>query len=60
MLHWDEESNCVHGAYLIYEIHSSSVLCFSVPGMVKSKGKVVSVLFLTEHHAIKTYWGVEL
>jgi hypothetical protein len=21
------------------------------------KGKVVRVLFLTEHHAMKTYWG---
>jgi hypothetical protein len=24
------------------------------------KGKVVSVLFLTEHHAMKAYWGVEV
>jgi hypothetical protein len=24
------------------------------------KGKVVSVLFLTEHHAMKTYWEVEV
>jgi len=23
-----------------------------------AKGKVVPVLFLTEHHAIKAYWGV--
>jgi hypothetical protein len=26
----------------------------------KGKGKVVPVLFLTEHHAMKAYWGVEL
>jgi hypothetical protein len=25
---------------------------------VKVKGKVVSVLHLTEHHAMKAYWGV--
>jgi hypothetical protein len=24
---------------------------------VKVKGKVVPVLFLTEHHAMKAYWG---
>jgi hypothetical protein len=23
----------------------------------KGKGKVVPVLFLTEHHAMKAYWG---
>jgi hypothetical protein len=28
--------------------------------MVKVKGKVVPVLFLTEHHAMKVYWGVEV
>jgi hypothetical protein len=27
---------------------------------VKVKGKVAPVLFLTEHHAMKTYWGVEV
>jgi hypothetical protein len=26
---------------------------------VKVKGKVV-LLFLTEHHAMKAYWGVEI
>jgi hypothetical protein len=26
---------------------------------VKCKGKVVPVLLLTEHHAMKAYWGVE-
>jgi hypothetical protein len=25
--------------------------------MHKGKSKVVPVLFLTEHHAIKAYWG---
>jgi hypothetical protein len=28
--------------------------------MVKGKVKVVPVLFLTEHQAIKAYWGVEV
>jgi hypothetical protein len=28
--------------------------------VVKGKGKVVTVLFLTEHHAMKAYWGVEV
>jgi hypothetical protein len=27
---------------------------------VKVKGKVVPALFLTEHHAMKAYWGVEI
>jgi hypothetical protein len=27
------------------------------PGTLKGKGKVVPVLFLTEHHAMKAYWG---
>jgi len=28
---------------------------------LKGKGKVVPVLFpLTEHHAMKAYWGVEI
>jgi hypothetical protein len=26
----------------------------------KGKGEVVPVLFLTEHHAMKAYWGVEV
>jgi len=25
-----------------------------------SKGKVVTMLFLTEHNALKAYWGVNL
>jgi hypothetical protein len=29
-------------------------------GKGKGKVKVVLVLFLTEHHAMKAYWGVEL
>jgi hypothetical protein len=28
--------------------------------MVKGKGKVVPVLFLTEHHAMKAYWRIEV
>jgi hypothetical protein len=27
---------------------------------VKDKGRVVPVLPLTEHHAMKAYWGVEV
>jgi hypothetical protein len=27
---------------------------------VKVKGKVVPVLYLTEHHAMEAYWGVEV
>jgi hypothetical protein len=26
----------------------------------KGKGKIVSVLILTEHYAMKAYWGVEI
>jgi hypothetical protein len=28
-----------------------------VKGKGKVKGQVVPVLFLTEHHAMKAYWG---
>jgi hypothetical protein len=28
-----------------------------VKGKGKGKGKVVPVLFLTEYHAMKAYWG---
>jgi hypothetical protein len=28
--------------------------------LVKGKGKVVLVLVLAEHHAMKAYWGVEV
>jgi hypothetical protein len=28
-----------------------------IPERCKVKGKVVAVLFLTEHHAMKAYWG---
>jgi hypothetical protein len=27
---------------------------------IKGKRKVVPVFFLTEHHAMKVYWGVEV
>jgi hypothetical protein len=26
----------------------------------KGKGKIVPVIFITEHHAMKAYWGVQL
>jgi hypothetical protein len=32
----------------------------AVVGGDKGKGKVVPVLFLTEHHATKAYWGLEV
>jgi hypothetical protein len=28
-----------------------------MPGKGKGKGKAIPVLFLTEHHTMKTYWG---
>jgi hypothetical protein len=31
-----------------------------VKGKGKGKGKAVPVLILTEHHAMKAYWGVEV
>jgi hypothetical protein len=30
------------------------------PISVKDKGKVVPELFVTEHHAMKAYWGVKV
>jgi len=33
---------------------------FNMVIRVKGKGKVVPVLFLTEHHATKAYGGVEI
>jgi hypothetical protein len=41
---------------------SSKAVCHTPDvaiSFVKVKGKVVPV-FLTEHHAMKTYWGVEV
>jgi len=34
-------------------------LCTS-SDVVRIKGKVVPVHFLTKHHSMKTYWGVEV
>jgi hypothetical protein len=31
-----------------------------VTDLVLGKCKVVPVLFLTEHHAMKAYWGLEV
>jgi len=33
------------------------VPCAEVLNALKVKGKVVPVLLLTEHHAMKAYWG---
>jgi hypothetical protein len=35
-------------------------LCLTNNSNKKVKCKVVPVLFLTEHHAMKAYWGVEV
>jgi hypothetical protein len=35
-------------------------ICHIFKRLIKSKGKVVPVLFLTKHHAMKAYWGVEV
>jgi hypothetical protein len=37
---------------------ASSTQIFSVGS--KGKGKAVPVLFLTEHHDMKAYWGVDV
>jgi hypothetical protein len=29
-------------------------------GKGKGEGKVIPVIFLTEHHAMKAYWGAKL
>jgi hypothetical protein len=40
-------------------IISNSTLLYGV-NYYKGKGEVVPVLFLTEHHATKAYWGVDV
>jgi hypothetical protein len=47
---------CVGGSILL-TLRSPQILFYP---QVKSKGKVVPVLFVTEHHAMKAYWGVEV
>jgi hypothetical protein len=39
------------------EFSNSICLCTPIKVKVKVKGKVVPVLPLTEHHAMKAYWG---
>jgi hypothetical protein len=34
--------------------------CSTTLRQVNVKGKVVLVLFITQHHAMKAYWGVEV
>jgi hypothetical protein len=43
----------------LHIMYSSPVSRHFLPPL-KVKGKVVPVLFLTEHHAMKAYWGVEV
>jgi hypothetical protein len=42
-------------------IENVGVVCFRgreiFPTRIKVKGKVIPGLFLTEHHAMKAYWG---
>jgi hypothetical protein len=33
---------------------------FAFTFSLKGKGKVIPVLFLTDHYAIKAYWGVKV
>jgi len=41
-------------------IYDSLQRCISIAGRGKGKGKAVPVFFLlSEHHAVKAYWGVE-
>jgi len=40
-----------------YEFLTSAL---DVRGILYMMGKVVPVIYLTEHHARKTYWGVEV
>jgi len=44
------QSNC-------FLSREDTLKCLSQP---KGKGKVAPVLFLTEHHDMKAYWGVEV
>jgi hypothetical protein len=37
--------------------HTAQLKLFMIYLLYKGKGKVVPVLFLTEHHAMKAYWG---
>jgi hypothetical protein len=42
---------------VVITIRESDRLKLRIP---KVKGKVVTALFLTEHHAMKAYWGAKL
>jgi hypothetical protein len=46
-----------HACYTTCAHLSSLVNYLLILWKVKVEGKVVSVLFLTEYHAMKTYWG---
>jgi hypothetical protein len=48
---WGASSGLVNGACdFLGKFHGKVLL-------VKDKGKVAPVLFLTKHHAMKAYWG---
>jgi hypothetical protein len=60
---------CLFAYFSFPGIYSFTVMCSSLltqfhtfrdDTMCKGKGKVVPILFLTEHHAMKAYWGVEV
>jgi len=44
----------------LYVFMAEKQLTCTLDLQYKSKGKVVPMLFLTEHHTMKVYWGVEI
>jgi hypothetical protein len=47
------------GRHVQHSVRSSAERCRRETSRT-FKGKVVSVIFLTEHHAMKAYWGVDV
>jgi hypothetical protein len=46
---------------IMYEyVINGQTQSFHYAFMLRVKGKVVPVIFLTEHHAMKAYWGMEV
>jgi hypothetical protein len=47
--------------YLVKNRHNNALPLLTMPNLQMVKVKVVTVLsFLSERHAMKTYWGVEV
>jgi hypothetical protein len=53
-------NNSFHYYYKQEKINAYSILAQKIKHLEILEGKVVPVLPLTEHHAMKAYWGVEL